>query len=220
MKQIFEPAFEIVYLAVGLFFSIYIFLKAKRRIYYILFAMMGFTLVLGDACHLIPRMLNSWEIPVSDIYAMLGIGKLITSITMTIFYVMLFWFYKLKYNKTTPLALDISIYFLAVTRIVICLLPQNEWTKQNSPYLWGIYRNIPFFILGVLMVLLSYRWTKQKNDEYFRFAWIAISLSFVFYALTVAVTAYIPAFGMFMIPKTLCYIWLLIMGFRSVRKKE
>ena len=215
-----EPTFEIAYLAVALFFSIYILVKSKKRISYILFGAMGLTLVLGDACHLIPRMLNSWEVPVADIYAYLGIGMQITSITMTIFYVMLYWFYKIRYNKVTPFLLDLAVYILAIIRIVLCLLPQNEWTIENSPYFWGIYRNIPFVILGVLMVILSYKWTKEKNDQDFKYAWIAISLSFVFYILTFAVAHFIPLFGLFMIPKTLCYIWILVMGFRSVRKVE
>ena len=220
MKQIMEPTFEIAYLLVGLFFSIWILAIAKKRIHFYLFGLMGLTLVIGDSFHLIPRIIDAWNIPVYDIYAMLGIGKAVTSITMTVFYVMLFWFYKLKYNKVTHWALDLSVYFLAVVRIIICLLPQNEWLLNDAPYEWGIYRNIPFIILGILMIIISYKWTKQKNDVEFKYAWIAISLSFVFYTLTFTVSRFVPLFGMFMIPKTLCYIWLLIMGFRSARKKE
>ena len=220
MKEIMEPAVEISYLVIGLFFSTFILIKSKKRIPYIVFAVMGFTLIIGDAAHLVPRMLDSWNIPVTDIYAMLGIGKAITSITMTIFYVLLYWFYKLKYNKKNTLYLDVMIYALAVARIILCLLPQNEWTSQAAPYFWGLYRNIPFVILGFLMVLLSYRWTKQYDDIYFKYSWIAISLSFVFYLLTVFVSPFIPEFGLFMIPKTVCYVWILIMGFRSVRKLE
>ena len=220
MKAIMEPTFEIAYLLCGLFLSIYILLKSRKRISYIIFGVMGLTLVLGDAAHLVPRMLDAWNVPVTDIYAFLGIGKAVTSITMTIFYVFLYWFYKLQYNKRNIIYIDIAVYVLAIARIVLCLLPQNEWTVKDSPYFWGLYRNIPFIILGLLMVTLSYRWTKQYDDIYFKYSWIAIALSFIFYILTVTVTKFVPQFGMFMIPKTICYIWLLIMGFRSVRKKE
>lgn len=37
----------------------------------------------------------------------------------------------------------------------------NEWTSNNPPILWGIYRNIPFAILGLLIIILFYNSTKK-----------------------------------------------------------
>ena len=220
MQKIFEPAFEILYLAVGLAISIFILVKSHKRLPYVLFGVMGLVLVFGDSFHLIPRIVNSWELGDANIYAYLGIGKLVTSITMTVFYLILFWFFKLRYQKKTPLALDLSLYALAAIRIVLCLLPYNDWTNKDAPYMWGIYRNIPFVLMGILLIVLCYRWAKEKEDKPFRLAYLAISLSFVFYIMTVTLAIVHTAFGMMMLPKTICYVWLLIMGIVAIRRDD
>ena len=218
MQKIMEPTFEIIYLLAGLCISIYILAKSKKRLPYILFGIMGLVLVFGDAFHLVPRIINALEPGVQNIDYYLGIGKFITSITMTIFYVILFWFFKLRYQEKTSIALDLGIYVLAIIRIVLCLLPFNEWTSKDAPYMWGIYRNIPFVVIGIIMVVLSFIWTRANKDKPFRFAHLAILLSFVFYIMTVTLTVVHTAFGMMMIPKTVCYVWLLVMGIMAIRK--
>ena len=45
---------------------------------------------------------------------------------------------------------------------------QDAWTSANVPLSWGIYRNIPFAILGGLIVVLFYRSAKEKQDLPFR----------------------------------------------------
>ena len=215
-----EPAFEILYLLVGLCISIYILLKSKKQLPYILFGIMGLVLVFGDAFHLIPRIINALELGDENIDYYLGIGKLITSITMTIFYVILYWFFKLRYKEKTSLALDLGIYALAIIRIALCLLPFNEWTSKEAPYMWGIYRNIPFVIMGIIMVVLTFIWTRVNKDKSFMFAHIAIFFSFIFYIMTVTLTVIHTAFGMMMLPKTVCYVWLLVMGIVAVRKEN
>jgi len=213
-----EPTFEILYLVAGLCISIYILIKSKKRLPYILFGIMGLVLVFGDSFHLVPRIINALEPGFENIDYYLGIGKLITSITMTIFYVIFFWFFKLRYKEKTSLALDFGIYVLAIIRIVLCLLPFNEWTNKNAPYMWGIYRNIPFVVMGILMVVLIFIWTRVYKDKPFMFAHLAILFSFVFYIMTVTLTVVHTAFGMMMIPKTICYVWLLVMGIVAVNK--
>lgn len=220
MQKIMEPAFEILYLAVGLLISIFILAKSKKRPAYIVFGIMGLVLVFGDSFHLVPRILNSWELGGPDIHAYLGIGKLVTSITMTVFYLLLYWFFKIRYRKKTPLCLDLSLYALAIVRIVLCLLPQNEWTSVDAPYLWGIYRNIPFLVMGIMMVVLCYKWAKEEKDRPFRFAYLAISLSFLFYAMTVTLTVVNTLFGLMMLPKTICYVWILLMGIMALRQED
>lgn len=218
MKKIMEPGFEILYLLGGLIISILILVYAKRRKEFILFGVMGLTLVIGDSFHLIPRMLNAWEININDIYVYLGIGKLITSITMTIFYIFLYHFFKIRYQKKNTLYLDITIYLLSLIRIILCLLPYNEWTSSSSSYIWGIYRNIPFVIMGIIMVYLTYKWAKENDDKTFKYIYIAISLSFIFYIMTVTLTVVNSLFGMMMIPKTICYVYILVMGLIASKK--
>ena len=60
--------------------------------------------------------------------------------------------------------------------IALCLMPQNAWTSKNAPLSWGIYRNITFTILGVLIVVLFYKSAKDTQDKAFRFLWIAVMM--------------------------------------------
>ena len=57
------------------------------------------TLILGcgDAFHLVPRVLNYFID--SDFNFYLGFGKLVTSITMTIFYIFMYYIYLANYKE-------------------------------------------------------------------------------------------------------------------------
>jgi uncharacterized membrane protein YhhN len=59
----------------------------------------------------------------------------------------------------------------------------------------------------------------RAADKHFEFAWLAVALSFLFYLPVVLLADTVPAIGMLMIPKTVCYVWLVVMGYRATRKK-
>ena len=48
---------------------------------------------------------------------------------------------------------------------------------------------------------------------------LAIALSFGFYIPVVLLAGVFPAVGMLMIPKTLAYVWVVVMGIRLFRKE-
>ena len=108
---------------------------------------------------------------------------------------------------------------LALARIALCLLPQNAWTSANVPLSWGIYRNIPFAILGGLIVVLFYRSAKEKQDLPFRHLWLTVVLSFACYIPVVLFADTVPAVGMMMIPKTCAYVWTVLIGFSAMKKE-
>ena len=58
---------------------------------YLLFGIMAVTLGAGDSFHLVPRALALCTTGLESYTAALGIGKLITSVTMTAFYVLLYY---------------------------------------------------------------------------------------------------------------------------------
>ena len=57
-----------------------------------------------------------------------------------------------RYRVQNTKGLTLAIYALAIVRIVLCLLPQNEWLNYNAPVSWGVYRNIPFAIMGLMII--------------------------------------------------------------------
>lgn len=219
MQAIVETGFDIIYLTTVITIGIIMIVKAKTNKQYLLFGIMAVTLGLGDAFHLVPIALALCTTGLDSYVVSLGIGKLITSITMTVFYILLYYVWKIRYKAENTKYYTLAVYLLSIARIVLCLFPQNGWTSLESPLSWAIYRNIPFTILGLLIIFLFYSSAKKNNDKDFKFMWLTIVLSFGFYIPVVLWADTVPFIGMLMIPKTLAYVWTVVIGFMAMRKE-
>ncbi len=209
-----EPIFSVAYLVAVIFLGVRLVRGAdngQRK----LFGIAALVLGCGDAFHLVPRIYGLLTDTMAASTAALGFGKLVTSITMTVFYVLLYHVWCMRYQKPARGALTWAVYALAAIRIALCLFPQNRWLDADAPLIWGIYRNIPFLLLGVLMMGIWHHEAQRAKDAFFRWAWLAVLLSFAFYTPVVLWADTIPALGMLMIPKTICYVWLVWMGYRA-----
>ena len=82
---------------------------------------------------------------------------------------------------------------------------------------WGILRNIPFLLLGLLIIVLFWKHTRGGQDQPFRFLWLTIVLSFGFYVPVVLFADTVPAVGMLMIPKTCAYVWTVLIGYFAMK---
>lgn len=218
MQAIFETAFDIVYLVLVITLGIRMIRGNAGRRQYLLFGIMAVTLGCGDAFHLIPRAVALGTTGLENYTAALGIGKLITSITMTIFYVLLYGVWRSRYEVTGRTGLTAAVWVLALVRIALCLMPQNAWTSAAAPLAWGIYRNIPFAILGGVIVVLFYRSARERQDRDFRHLWLTVVLSFACYIPVVLFADAVPMVGMLMVPKTCAYIWTVLIGYQAMKK--
>ena len=218
MQAIFETAFDIVYLVSVMTLGIIIVKDSRGNRQFSLFGIMAIVLGAGDAFHLVPRAVALCTTGLESYTAALGFGKLVTSITMTVFYVILYHIWLLRYGKKERL-LTASVYAIAAIRIILCLMPQNDWLSAAPPLSWGIYRNIPFIILGIMMIVLFYREAKVNSDRSFRWMWLAITLSFACYIPVVLFSDAVPVTGMLMIPKTCAYVWAVVIGYKAMRKE-
>lgn len=87
------------------------------------------------------------------------------------------------------------MYALSAVRIVLCMMPQNQWLTNHTPLAWGILRNVPFALLGLLIIVLS----------------------FGFYIPVVLWADVNPMIGMLMIPKTCAYVWTVLIGYNTMK---
>ena len=220
MQAIAETLFDIIYLVTVITIGTLMIRQCKGNLQYKLFGIMAVTLGLGDAFHLVPRAIALCTTGLEDYTVALGIGKLITSVTMTVFYILLYYVWWLRYQVEGKRNLTVIVYVLALIRVILCLFPQNEWIHADVPLSWGIYRNIPFALLGLLVILLFYKSAKERKDRSFRFMWLTIVLSFGFYIPVVLWADAIPVIGMLMIPKTCAYVWTVVIGYQDMRKQE
>ena len=177
-------------------------------------AVMTLLLGAGDAFHLVPRILANVHGETDDPDEQkrrtfwLGLGNLVSSITMTAFYVLFFDAMALEpgYAGTVHLGQDVVrwvLLVLAATRVILCLLPQNRWFTRDGDPVWGIRRNVPFLAMGVITVLYLLIWYQEWLLS------LLITLSFACYMGVVVYAHEKPMMGMLMIPKTICYILII-----------
>ncbi|MBQ9609438.1 MAG: hypothetical protein IJV15_08360 [Lachnospiraceae bacterium] len=179
--------------------------------------MMAIILGCGDAFHLIPRIIVNFKGKLKHQEIFLGTGNLISSISMTIYYIFMMVMcdtivtgnsgYEINY------IIEKAIIILALIRILLCFFPQNKWFNKEGNKKWAIIRNVPFSIIGILMIALLIR-ASQITTIYLSVFYIQLAISvlfsFLFYLPVAIWGREKPKLGMLMIPKTLCYIWMLL----------
>ena len=220
MRAIAETGFDAIYLIAVINIGILMIRRCEGNQQYRLFGSMAVILGAGDAFHLVPRAVALCTTGLEDYTAALGLGKWITSITMTVFYVLLYYVWRKRYQVTGRSGLTAAVFGLAAARIFLCMMSQNQWLSADPPLSWGIYRNIPCALLGLLMILLFYQSAKEHKDHAFRWMWLTIVLSFGFYIPVVLFGDAIPWIGMLMIPKTCAYVWTVLIGFFAMKKQN
>jgi len=222
MRAIMESGFYLIYLVFIMGLGLYISIKSKEKRVYLYFGLALFILGFGDAFHLVPRAVglftNTLNEPSKTLAAFLGIGKLVTSVTMTVFYGLVHLFiYKRSESARLPLV-DITVNVLIIARFILCAFPQNGWITNESSLLWGILRNIPFVLVGIIAIVASFKHLRQF--KHFKLMWLAIILSFAFY-IPVVLFAHLASWvGMLMLPKTICYMWIGIMALLDFKESK
>lgn len=170
------------------------------------FGVMALVLFFGDATHLLPRIYVLWRPRTENAPALLGVGKLIASVTMTVFYVLLWNLGARLYGAAG--FLTAIIYVLAALRIALCLFPQNRWFSPNPPLSWAVWRNVPFILMGLAVMVLF----AARAEGSLACLWIAVLLSFAFYIPVVLYAGKNPKIGMLMLPKSCAYAAIVVMG--------
>lgn len=219
MQAIMETTFDVVYLVTVITLGVLMIRRPKAAPQFRLFGWMAVVLGAGDAFHLVPRAVALCTTGLENYTFALGLGKAITSVTMTVFYVLLYYVWRMRYRVRGRSTLTAVVYLLAGLRILLCLMPQNQWFSASAPLSWGIYRNIPFALLGVLIIVLFFRSAKAHTDSAFRWMWLTIVLSFAFYIPVVLWADVYPMIGMLMIPKTCAYVWTVVIGYRAMNQE-
>ena len=173
--------------------------------------LMAGLLVGGDAFHLIPRVIDDFTGKLPKKEMLLGIGSLISSITMTLFYNVLIRmgdsmeYSPSEYNRS----IELWILILTFIRIFILLLPWNRWFSREPNRVWALLRNIPFAIIGML-TLIGFanvsRHARYYPPQFYMIIMILVFFSFLFYMPVALYGKEKPKLGMLMMPKTVCYI--------------
>ena len=212
MPQLGEAVFCIAYLAFDLVAAILFFVNGSGSRVLLLFGVLTIVLGGGDAFHLVPRIIKAFRGGSERVEWWSGLGLMVSSITMTAFYVLLLYIWKALFPEVAcPGFLATLIWLSAVLRILLCLFPQNNWFRPEGSPAWSIYRNLPFAVTGLCLVILFFLSGNAGGYGLWKMS-IAIIISFACYFPVVLLAKKKPAVGMLMMPKTAAYIWMISMG--------
>ena len=162
-----EAIFDAAYLIFDLVAAILFFIYAKGNTLFVLYGILTLTLCGGDAFHLVPRIIRAVRGTSDKIKRQLGIGLQVSSITMTVFYIILMYIWKFTFPEfTIPVAIEAIVWISAVVRIVICLFPQNNWCTDEGNMKLSIIRNTVFAVTGIGVIILYCDFRKCKWISY------------------------------------------------------
>ena len=119
-----ESSFDILYLLFAVISGCVMLYRAKDKTEKLM-GLSALILGCGDAFHLVPRVLNYFSD--ADLTAALGAGKLVTSVTMTVFYLLLYYVWLGHYEEREKRGVTALLWILCAVRVVLCLFPQNGW---------------------------------------------------------------------------------------------
>lgn len=202
-----EVVFNVLYLFLALACGFHILANASVQAQRLAGAM-AFLLAAGDMFHLVPRIALVITGDQERLRKALGLGKLITSVTMTVFY-MLLWHIGILLFSPSGRDWSAAIYILGLLRIALCLLKYNRWYDEAPPVNWAVYRNLPFLLLGAAAAVLY--GSHMHSLPALKWMWLAVTLSFAFYVPVVLWANKNRKLGMLMLPKTCMYLWILFM---------
>ncbi len=211
----FETIFDVLYLVSVITISVIIIRKGMqtKSKAAILFGVMGFLLGFGDSFHLVPRIIGHLTTGLEDYQTALGIGKLITGTTMTVFYYIIYRYYVLLTNQKSK-TIHITLISLMLIRFIFLALPGNDWINNGNSLFYGILRNVPFAIIGgIIVTLFLQAGEKDINQQYYKMG-IWIIVSFACYIIVVLGSGTIPVLGAFMMPKTVAYFIIIFIGYQ------
>lgn len=194
MKE-FELFFDSMYLIFVIFLGIRMLLLRKENSG--LVGAMAMLLGLGDAFHLIPRIIanaqaNGFELHAVDLF----FGTRVSAMTMSLFY-LLFYYYIRREMKASNRTLDVLMPGLFLIRIGTVILSFNHAQTMD------LISNIPFVIMGLVDIVLLY---KKRYNTNFGKLYLYVFFSFLFYVPVVLFKETMPTIGMLMMPKTVMYV--------------
>ena len=212
MPDIMEAVFDAVYLLSDLVAGIVFFAMAQGRPLFVLYGILTLTLCGGDAFHLVPRIFRAFRGSTPKIKHLMDTGLQISSITMTAFYVILLFIWRLTFpGFTAPAAVEGMIWASAIIRIIVCLLPQNNWCTDEGNLKLSILRNGVFAVTGIGVMIL-YAISGNAGGYHMTKMVAAILISFGCYLPVTLFSKTKPKVGLLMIPKTCAYMWIIAMG--------
>lgn len=147
--------------------------------------------------------------------SLVGFGALATAVTVTFFYVLVLVAWRERFGKPYSW-LGVLLFAAAAVRLLLMVLPQNEWGRVVPLQPWSTIRNLPLIVQGLGVAYLILRDAREQRDRLFTGIGISILASYAFYMPVIFFVQRVPVLGMLMIPKTLAYLVIAVLAYRGL----
>jgi hypothetical protein len=147
-------------------------------------------------------------------FGLVGIGALATAITVTLFYVLVLYMWRARFERT----FGWFEYLLAapVVRFALMALPANNWNSVEPVQPWSTLRNLPLMLQGLGVAYLILRDAGRARDRTFQWIGASILISYACYMPVIFFVQRVPMIGMLMIPKTVAYVVIAVVAYRAL----
>lgn len=217
MQKIFEPVLHIVYLFIIIMLSRYFIINSLGKRYYRIFGSLSLLLGFADVFYLIPRTYGILTSGIADNIRAIGWGRMGYTIIITLFYMVLYDAHNIRFNKRKNKKLDKTIYGLGIIRMLICLLPGNNWFELVSSQGFAILRLVPLLLMGILLTVITYLHGKKYNDKGYKLISLMIILSILFIEPMAIVPEKPTAIIIFTILRTISIVSILLIEYKNLR---
>ena len=137
--------------------------------------------------------------------ALVGIGALMTAVTVTLFYLLMLELWRVRFGRRYGW-FEVLLLAAAVVRLAMMVPAANLWQSIVPPQPWSTYRNIPMMVQGLGLAYLALREAVRQNDRTFLWVGVSILVSYACYTPVILFVQQLPMLGMLMIPKTMAYV--------------
>ena len=134
-------------------------------------------------------------------------------------YVLMLMIWQARYGK--PYGWFGALLFaMAGLRLLLMIPAVNQWNSVTPPQPRSIVRNLPLTIAGLGVAYLIVRDALAAHDR--PFVWVGglIILSYAMYIPVILFVQQAPMVGMLMIPKTLAYLGVAVVLWRSLYGRQ
>ncbi len=216
-RQLFEAVFNTIYITIVALLVVKMFQRlsgvpAPGRKTALYMATAFALLIAGDALHLLFRVIGFARGTMDSALSfgpvrvnLVGMGSLITYVTLTLFYVLILYAWRNHFQKPFGAAGAILLS-AACIRLLFIAVPENQWNSPVPVQPWFAYRTIPFIIqqggTGLLLLASGLR----GRDTFFTLIGMMMTAAALAFVPFTFLIHRFPVIGMLMVPITITYI--------------
>lgn len=180
MLKYIEPVLHILYLMPILIMGGYLIRNSVGSGVYKAFGSFALTLALADGIYLLPRMYALLTTGIEENLNIIGWGRMGHAILVTILFLMFYDIYTSRYSKNKNPKFNKTLFTLGIIRIIISILPGNDYFVLDPSPFFALLRFIPLAIMGLLLIIAIYYHSKKYKDRNFKIIMVAAVIALVF----------------------------------------